>query len=93
MHVLTVGGAGYVGSIVSAHLLEAGHRVTVLDDLSTGHRDAVAHGTALPVRRHDPDLPEGLERLGQSSDPRGLDAVVVAYQNFHGSCQQAPGPY
>ncbi|PWI46022.1 UDP-glucose 4-epimerase GalE [Streptomyces sp. ICBB 8177] len=38
---LVTGGAGYVGSVVAAHLLEAGHRVTVLDDLSTGHRAGV----------------------------------------------------
>jgi UDP-glucose 4-epimerase len=47
MHVLVTGGAGYVGSVVSAQLLAAGHRVTVLDDLSTGHADAVAPGAAL----------------------------------------------
>lgn len=44
MHVLTVGGAGYIGSVLSAHLLVAGHQVTVLDDLSTGHRQAVPAG-------------------------------------------------
>jgi UDP-glucose 4-epimerase len=38
---LVTGGAGYVGSVCTAVLLEAGHRVIVLDDLSTGHRDAV----------------------------------------------------
>ncbi|GAA2722476.1 MULTISPECIES: UDP-glucose 4-epimerase GalE [Streptomyces] len=41
---LVTGGAGYVGSVVAEHLLRAGHRVTVLDDLSTGHRDAVPEG-------------------------------------------------
>ncbi|MFE9256260.1 UDP-glucose 4-epimerase GalE [Streptomyces sp. NPDC006879] len=41
---LVTGGAGYVGSVVAAHLLEAGHRVTVLDDLSTGFREAVPAG-------------------------------------------------
>ncbi|MEU0804595.1 UDP-glucose 4-epimerase GalE [Streptomyces sp. NPDC005970] len=41
---LVTGGAGYVGSVVAAHLLEAGHRVTVLDDLSTGHRVGVPEG-------------------------------------------------
>ncbi|WP_432072306.1 UDP-glucose 4-epimerase GalE [Streptomyces wuyuanensis] len=43
---LVTGGAGYVGSVVSAHLLEAGHEVTVLDDLSTGFREAVPEGAA-----------------------------------------------
>ncbi|MER7881053.1 UDP-glucose 4-epimerase GalE [Streptomyces solisilvae] len=41
---LVTGGAGYVGSVVAAHLLEAGHRVTVLDDLSTGYRAGVPEG-------------------------------------------------
>ncbi|QLE72417.1 UDP-glucose 4-epimerase GalE [Streptomyces rectiverticillatus] len=43
---LVTGGAGYVGSVVAAHLLAAGHTVTVLDDLSTGHRAAVPDGAA-----------------------------------------------
>jgi UDP-glucose 4-epimerase len=46
MHVklLVTGGAGYVGSVCAAHLVEHGHEVTVLDDLSTGHQDAVPDG-------------------------------------------------
>ncbi|WP_455359038.1 UDP-glucose 4-epimerase GalE [Streptomyces sp. SYSU K21746] len=43
---LVTGGAGYVGSVVAAHLLEAGHQVTVLDDLSTGFREGVPAGAA-----------------------------------------------
>ncbi|MFJ8310587.1 MULTISPECIES: UDP-glucose 4-epimerase GalE [unclassified Streptomyces] len=43
---LVTGGAGYVGSVVAAHLVEAGHDVTVLDDLSTGFREAVPAGAA-----------------------------------------------
>lgn len=42
--LLVTGGAGYVGSVVGAHLLAAGHRVTVLDDLSTGFREGVPEG-------------------------------------------------
>ncbi|MFJ5232451.1 UDP-glucose 4-epimerase GalE [Kitasatospora sp. NPDC088391] len=41
---LVTGGAGYVGSVVAAHLLEAGHQVTVLDDLSTGFAEGVPDG-------------------------------------------------
>ncbi|MEU3375125.1 UDP-glucose 4-epimerase GalE [Streptomyces sp. NPDC006660] len=43
---LVTGGAGYVGSVVAAHLVEAGHDVTVLDDLSTGFREAVPAGAS-----------------------------------------------
>lgn len=41
MNVLVCGGAGYIGSQMVLLLLERGHRVTVLDSLVTGHRDAV----------------------------------------------------
>ncbi|WP_298321614.1 UDP-glucose 4-epimerase GalE [Haloactinopolyspora sp.] len=41
MKLLLTGGAGYIGSVVASQLLDAGHDVVVLDDLSTGHRDAV----------------------------------------------------
>ncbi len=44
MKLLVTGGAGYVGSVCAAHLVGAGHAVTVLDDLSTGHADAVPDG-------------------------------------------------
>jgi UDP-glucose 4-epimerase len=44
MRLLVTGGAGYVGSVVAAQLIEAGHDVTVLDNLSTGHADAVPSG-------------------------------------------------
>ncbi|MFE6360948.1 UDP-glucose 4-epimerase GalE [Streptomyces sp. NPDC057806] len=44
MKYLVTGGAGYVGSVVAQHLLEAGHEVTVLDDLSTGFREGVPAG-------------------------------------------------
>ena len=41
MRVLVTGGAGYIGSTATAILLERGFDVTVLDDCSTGHPDAV----------------------------------------------------
>ncbi|MEV0905885.1 UDP-glucose 4-epimerase GalE [Streptomyces hokutonensis] len=43
---LVTGGAGYVGSVVAQHLLEAGHEVTVLDNLSTGFREGVPAGAS-----------------------------------------------
>ncbi|HET9455693.1 MAG TPA: UDP-glucose 4-epimerase GalE [Candidatus Limnocylindrales bacterium] len=47
MRILVTGGAGYVGSVSVDALLDAGHDVVVLDDLSTGHRDAVAERARL----------------------------------------------
>jgi UDP-glucose 4-epimerase len=44
MRVLVTGGAGYIGSHMALVLLRAGHEVVVLDDLSSGHRDAVPSG-------------------------------------------------
>ena len=49
MRLLVTGGAGYIGSIVSAHLLASGHEVTVLDSLERGHRAAVPAGAQLVV--------------------------------------------
>ena len=52
--VLVTGGAGYIGSVVAARLLESGYRVTVLDDLSTGFRAAVPEGAEFVEGRvHD----------------------------------------
>jgi UDP-glucose 4-epimerase len=44
MELLVTGGAGYIGSVVAAQLRDAGHRVTVLDHLERGHREAVPDG-------------------------------------------------
>ena len=44
MKLLVTGGAGYVGSVCAKVLLENGHRVVVIDDLSTGNADAVPPG-------------------------------------------------
>lgn len=41
MKILVTGGAGYIGSVVTQHLLKTGHQVVVLDNLSKGQREAV----------------------------------------------------
>jgi UDP-glucose 4-epimerase len=63
VRLVVTGGAGYIGSVVTQHLLEDGHEVLVVDDLSTGHEDAVPKGARLivsDIRR----LRETLERQG-----------------------------
>jgi UDP-glucose 4-epimerase len=62
MRVLVTGGAGYVGSVVASRLLKAGHQVVVLDDLSTGHADAVPAGAEFAhssITEADPVLADG----------------------------------
>ena len=49
MNVLVTGGAGYIGSVVTAELIGRGHRVFVYDNLSHGFRGAVPKKTDLIV--------------------------------------------
>ena len=49
MNILVTGGAGYIGSVTTEKLISRGHRVVVLDNLATGHREAV-HPEAAFVR-------------------------------------------
>ena len=46
MNILVTGGAGYIGSVTAEALLARGHEVVVLDNLSSGHRDAVPYQAA-----------------------------------------------
>ena len=41
MKILLTGGAGYIGSHASLALLDAGHEVTIIDNLSTGNRNLI----------------------------------------------------
>jgi UDP-glucose 4-epimerase len=47
MKALIVGGAGYIGSVVTRLMAAEGHDVVVLDDCSTGHADSVPAGVEL----------------------------------------------
>ncbi len=67
MRLLITGGAGYIGSVVAFRLLRAGHQVTVLDDLSTGHPDAVAQGAVL-VRGRIQDAADAVLSDGPAYD-------------------------
>ncbi|MGH9207320.1 MAG: NAD-dependent epimerase/dehydratase family protein, partial [Acidimicrobiales bacterium] len=44
MRALVTGGAGFIGSHITDALIDAGHTVTVIDDLSRGRRDQVNPG-------------------------------------------------
>ena len=69
MHILVCGGAGYVGSHACLALARAGHEVTVLDNMLTGHREAVRWG-----RLVDADIlkPQTLD----AAFDRKVDAVM-----------------
>ena len=64
MRLLVTGGAGYIGSVCTAVALEAGHQVTVFDNLSKGHRAAVPAGAQLVT--------------GDLLDPAGLRGALAA---------------
>jgi UDP-glucose 4-epimerase len=67
MRLCVTGGAGYIGSVVAERLLEAGHEVTVVDNFSTGHRDAVLPGCRL-VEGDVRDRAVIEEALGRDTD-------------------------
>lgn len=69
MKVLISGGAGYIGSMTARELASAGHEVAVLDNLSSGHREAIA---GLPLIEGDLLRREDLTRAFSA----GVDAVV-----------------
>jgi len=64
MRVLVTGGAGYIGSVVAEYLLQDGHAVTVLDNLSKGSEQAV------------PSAAEFV--LGDTGDEAALDMIFQA---------------
>jgi len=85
--VLVAGGAGYIGSVVTAALVQAGHEAVVLDDLSTGHRDAVPDGVRL-VESSLSDVSKVLTR------DAGFDAVIhLAAKSLVGESEQRPELY
>ncbi len=71
MHILVAGGAGYIGSTVAADLLSAGHRVTVFDNLSRGHREAIPPDAEFVAG----DLADAVA-LAQVFRGRAIDAVM-----------------
>lgn len=70
MHVLICGGAGYIGSHMAKMLAARGERVTIFDNLSTGHREAVQWG---PLIEGDLLVPADIDKVLQAG---GYDAVM-----------------
>ena len=70
MQIAVIGGAGYIGSHMCKMLAEAGHDVVVIDDLSTGHVQAVQWGRLVQCSVHD------REALGAAFSATHFDAVI-----------------
>jgi nucleoside-diphosphate-sugar epimerase len=103
MHIVVTGGAGYIGSTLVPGLLQAGHRVTVIDRLYFGdgslrrvleaHPDQVRLVRA-DIRRVDPRVFEGIDGLvdlaGISNDPScELDTDLTRSINLDGAMRVA----
>jgi UDP-glucose 4-epimerase len=87
MNVLVTGGAGYIGSHTVQELTRLGHRVVVVDDLSLGHRDAVA------VELVQADVADRATLAGLLRD-RAIDGVVhFAAFAAAGESVRDPGKY
>jgi UDP-glucose 4-epimerase len=74
MNILCTGGAGFIGSHLCDYLIERGDRIAVIDDLSTGSLDNIAHHQANPAFEYvnDTILNEKImERLVE-----GCDAII-----------------
>ena len=86
MRYLVTGGAGYIGSVVSAALFDAGNEVTVLDDLSTGHVDAVPEGVVL--------ITDSIVHAGDVLANGTFDGVLhFAAKSLVGESVEAPARY
>lgn len=89
MRILVVGGAGFIGSTSVETLVESGHQVTVYDDLSTGHRDAVIDAASLVVG----DIRDAKQLEGLLRDRR-IDAVLhCAAKSLVAESMADPGLY
>ncbi|ADI15681.1 UDP-glucose 4-epimerase GalE [Truepera radiovictrix] len=89
MNVLVTGGAGYIGSVTVEALVNRGHRVVVLDNLVTGHRDAV-HEAAAFVHGdiQDPEM------VGFAVQEHGVEAVLhFAASSLVGESMEQPFKY
>jgi UDP-glucose 4-epimerase len=68
MRVLLTGGAGFIGSHVADRLLEHGHEVAIVDNLSSGHRENVPQG----ARLYEEDIRSGCAEIFEDFEPNAL---------------------
>jgi UDP-glucose 4-epimerase len=89
MNVFVTGGAGYIGSVCAEELLNAGHTVTVYDDLSEGHRAAVD-----PRARFILGRPEEENNLRDAVNESSPEAILhFAANALVGESMVKPGKY
>ena len=89
MKVLVTGGAGYIGSVLTEELVCGGHMVTVYDNLSKGHADAVVEGADFI----EADLLE-TEKLTEVLRQNETEAVIhMAASSLVGESVQEPAKY
>lgn len=87
MKLLVTGGAGYVGSVCAKVLVEKGHDVVIIDNFSTGNRDAVPAGAQLI----EGDVREKADEVLSSGD---FDAVLhFAARSLVGESVEKPDEY
>ncbi len=81
MKLLVTGGAGYIGSVVATQLVGAGHEVVVLDNLDTGHADAVPDGATFvqgSIDAAEDVLADGIEAVLHFAAKSLVSESVVA---------------
>ncbi len=78
MRALITGGAGFIGSHLAEALLDQGHDVTVLDDLSTGSIHNITHLTARPGFRYTIDSVTNEKVVGELMDAADMTFHLAA---------------
>src|ERR1700733_11709246 len=89
MNVFVTGGAGYIGSVCVEELLNAGHQVTVYDDLSEGHRSAI--DPRAKFLHPKPDEKSSISDAVRSAHPEAI--LHFAGSTLVGESMTHPGKY